>query len=109
MEGSQMAIELERMSLKDLRDLQGRVARAISTFEERKKQEAIAELEQRAREMGFNLAELLAASSGRKRKPAKVKYRNPDNTDETWTGRGRRPRWIDAALKGGKSLDDLLA
>ncbi len=104
-----MAIELEKMSLKDLKDLQGRVARAISTFEERKKQQAIAELEEKAREMGFSLGELLAASSARKRKPAKVKYKNPANASETWTGRGRRPRWIEAALKGGKSLDDLLA
>jgi len=30
------------------------------------------------------------------------KYRNPINPKETWAGRGHRPRWLVAALKGGK-------
>jgi DNA-binding protein H-NS len=30
------------------------------------------------------------------------KYRNPENPVETWTGRGLMPRWMTAALKGGK-------
>jgi DNA-binding protein H-NS len=30
------------------------------------------------------------------------KYRNPANPSETWAGRGHRPRWLVAALKGGK-------
>ncbi len=35
------------------------------------------------------------------------KYRNPDNPAETWTGRGRKPRWVVAALEKGLTLDDL--
>src|SRR5436190_17866244 len=34
------------------------------------------------------------------------KYRNPENPSETWAGRGLRPRWLTAAMKGGKSLED---
>jgi DNA-binding protein H-NS len=34
------------------------------------------------------------------------KYRNPENPSETWAGRGLKPRWLAAALKGGKKLDD---
>jgi DNA-binding protein H-NS len=34
------------------------------------------------------------------------KYRNPDNPTETWAGRGLRPRWLAAALKTGKKLED---
>jgi DNA-binding protein H-NS len=33
------------------------------------------------------------------------KYRNPDNPSETWAGRGLKPRWLVAALKGGKKLE----
>ena len=36
------------------------------------------------------------------------KYRNPENPAETWAGRGLRPRWLTAALKTGKTLDDFL-
>jgi len=34
------------------------------------------------------------------------KYRNPDNPAETWAGRGLKPRWLAAALKAGKKIDD---
>jgi DNA-binding protein H-NS len=34
------------------------------------------------------------------------KYRNPDNPEETWAGRGLKPRWLAAALKSGKKLED---
>jgi DNA-binding protein H-NS len=34
------------------------------------------------------------------------KYRNPENESETWAGRGLRPRWITAAIKSGKKLED---
>jgi DNA-binding protein H-NS len=34
------------------------------------------------------------------------KYRNPQQPSETWTGRGKQPRWLEAQLKSGKRLDD---
>jgi DNA-binding protein H-NS len=34
------------------------------------------------------------------------KYRNPDNPSETWAGRGLKPRWLAAALKEGKKIED---
>lgn len=43
--------------------------------------------------------------AGRKVKP---KYRNPSNKSETWTGRGRQPLWVVAALKSGKKLNDFV-
>lgn len=33
------------------------------------------------------------------------KYKDPQ-TGATWSGRGLRPKWLAAALEGGKSLDD---
>ncbi len=101
-------MNLDKLSLKELKDLQVQVARAISGYEDRKKREAIAALEENARALGFSLAELVGATPVRRRKPARAKYANPANADETWTGRGRKPRWVEAALKSGKSLDDLL-
>src|SRR5262245_26663131 len=32
-------------------------------------------------------------------------YRNPKNRKETWAGRGNRPTWLVAALKGGRKLE----
>ena len=44
-----------------------------------------------------------SALKGRKVQP---KYRGPSG--ETWAGRGAKPRWLVAAVKGGKKLDDFL-
>lgn len=102
-----MDINLNTMSLKELKDLHGQVARAISSFEDRKRKEALAELEDKAREMGFSLAELTGTQILRKRAPAGAKYANPANRAETWSGRGRKPRWFAEAIAQGKSPDEL--
>lgn len=102
-----MNIDLDSFELKDLKDLQTRVARAITTFEERKKRLARAELEERARELGFSFAELSDLSVPRKRSAAAPKYANPANPSQTWTGRGRKPGWFVEALENGKSATDL--
>ena len=102
-----MTIELDSLSLKDLKDLRGKVDRAISTYEIRKKKEAVAELDEVARKRGYSLAELTAITHTAKRKPATPKYANPADATDTWSGRGRKPRWVVAALAAGKSMDDL--
>jgi DNA-binding protein H-NS len=37
-----------------------------------------------------------------------VKYRNPKNADEVWSGRGRMPLWLGAQVKAGKDREDFL-
>ena len=46
--------------------------------------------------------------SALKGKKVAPKYRNPKNRSETWAGRGATPRWMVAAIKGGKKKDDFL-
>ena len=48
------------------------------------------------------------ADTGDQRAQVAPKYRNPDNHSETWSGRGRKPKWVEDKMAGGKSLDDLL-
>lgn len=98
---------LNTLSLKDLKELQSQIARAIATFEERKKKEAIAELQEVARANGFTLEELTGTSVVRRRAPASPKYANPANKSATWSGRGRKPRWFIEALASGKQPDEL--
>lgn len=102
-----MDINLNGLSLKELKELQAQVAKAISSFEDRKKKAALAELEEVARNNGFSLAELMGAPVVRKRAPATAKFANPDDKSDTWSGRGRKPRWYEAALKQGMTQSDL--
>ena len=34
------------------------------------------------------------------------RYRNPDNHSETWSGRGKQPRWLAAALTRGRAIEE---
>ena len=102
-----MAFEIEHLSLKELKDLQAQVGRAISTFVDRKRKQALAELEEKAREHGFSLSELTGAAPTRKRAAPSAKYANPANAADTWSGRGRKPRWFSEALAKGKKPDDM--
>lgn len=101
-------IDVNTLSLKELRELQSQVTKAISTFEDRKRKAALAELDEKARSLGFTLAELTGVQATRKRTESSAKYADPANPDATWTGRGRKPGWFIAALASGKTPDDLL-
>lgn len=102
-----MDINFDDLTLAELKTLRTKVDRAIETYEDRKKREALLELEETARRMGYSLAELAELGSTKPRKAVAPKYANPENPSETWTGRGRKPKWVEAALAAGKSLEDL--
>lgn len=105
-------IDLDGMSLDELRALRTRVDREISSYAERKRREAMAAVEKAAREHGFALADLTSAKSGRGRRAtsvraaAEAKYANPSDASQTWSGRGRRPRWVAELLDSGRALED---
>lgn len=104
-----MSNDLSKLSLAELKALQSNVAKAIASFEDRRRAEALAAMEAAAKEHGFALSELLgAATAPRKRMPARAKYAHPDNASVTWTGRGRKPLWVADALSSGRKLEDLL-
>ncbi|MDO5610683.1 MAG: H-NS histone family protein [Pseudomonadota bacterium] len=62
----------------------------------------------------FGAAKSKAAAPGRPRKAAKKvsrvepKYADPANGGQTWSGRGKRPRWLAAYVDQGRNLDEFL-
>ncbi|MBV0892891.1 H-NS histone family protein [Paracoccus sp. Z118] len=104
--------DLDDMTIEQLRELRKNVDQAITSYETRTRQAALDAVEEVAREHGFKLADLVEGTkTGRKRASASadIRYVNPDNSDQTWSGRGRRPGWVKAALEAGRSLDELSA
>lgn len=99
-------INLDDLSLTELKKLEKDVAKAITSFEDRKRAEAIAALEERAKEFGFKLEELTGLVTSKKRSASEAKYAHPENPSITWSGRGRKPQWIAEGLAAGKSLED---
>ena len=98
---------LEALSLKELRQLQKDLAKAISTYEDRQKAEARAKLDALAKEMGYSLADLIGVEGKSTRAPAVAKYRHPKNAGVTWSGRGRKPHWFADHVNAGKDPADL--
>lgn len=99
-------MDLSNLSRNELVKLRADIDKALIAAEERDRREALKAAEKAAAEFGFSLKDLGAAPE---RAPAKrassvAKYRNPNNPDETWTGRGRKPGWIYDALKQGIDL-----
>jgi len=100
-----MNMDLDKMSKEELLALRKDVDRALKTVESRRKAEALRAAEEAVKEFGFSLNDL-QASSGKGPKGA-PKYRNPGDPTQTWTGRGRKPKWVNAALEKGMSITDL--
>lgn len=101
------SINVDKLSLKDLQDLEGRVSKAIVVARDRERSEAKQKVAALAGDLGFSVGELF--SSGRGRGTAGksgIKYRNPKNPSETWTGRGRKPNWLVEQLENGVDIED---
>ena len=99
--------DLEALSLGELKKMQKDIAKAISTYQDRRKAEARAKVEAFARDLGYSLAELVGTETKIARAPAPARYRHPENPAITWSGRGRKPQWFADALASGKSAGEL--
>jgi DNA-binding protein H-NS len=91
-------INLSGMSVEALMDLRKRVDEALN--------ERRAELENQLERMAVIRRVVRGGGSALKGRKVPPRYRGPSG--ETWAGRGARPRWLVAAIKGGKKLDDFL-
>ena len=102
-------VNVDKMSLKELMELDLKVQKAIAVAKERERAELKSKIEQMASESGFAVSELFSSGrGGSKGRTVAPKYVNPDNASETWTGRGRKPKWLVAKLEKGGSLEKFL-
>jgi DNA-binding protein H-NS len=90
--------ELSSMSIDELWSLREAATSELSLKIRSEKER----LNQRLRRLSLS-----ASSSGRRAyPPVSAKYVNPAHPDETWSGRGRQPRWLAAQLRFGRRLED---
>jgi DNA-binding protein H-NS len=105
-------LHLETMSVDDLWSLHEEISRILSariTSEKHELEKRLAVLNRgRGAIEGADEARSFGASGKARRRYPKVfpKYRNPQIPAETWSGRGKRPRWLVAAMKSGRKIED---
>ena len=95
--------KLSEMSLDELWDLHERVGAILSDrIEDEKKK-----LEQQLNQLARRVTELSPRSPQRRSYPkVEAKFRNPDNPSDTWSRRGKTPRWLASLIAAGRKLDE---
>jgi DNA-binding protein H-NS len=92
------------MSVKELTDNIARAQKALAAVKDRERSDLKQKIASLAENAGFSVGELFGARG--RGKSAAVKFANPDNRSETWTGRGRKPNWLVAKLSKGAKMSD---
>jgi DNA-binding protein H-NS len=92
-------MELQQMSYEQLKETKEQ----IDNLMQQRREEVLQELRTKAAVMGFSMETVLLRTNG----AAKPKYRGPNG--ETWTGKGKRPAWINAIVDSGGDIEDYRA
>ncbi|MES0865013.1 H-NS histone family protein [Ruegeria sp. SCPT10] len=101
-----MSIDISGLNAPELRELAAKIDKRVVEVEKETLQKARNEMRAIATKLGVDFEDVIRLHSRTGKKSA-AKYANPDNPAQTWTGRGRKPAWVIAALEAGKSIDDL--
>jgi len=107
-------IDLSKLSIEELENLVRDAQAEIVSRKEADKQRVLDQIRELAASIGMTPEALLKQQAGGRGRPAgsgsgsvEAKYRHPDDPSQTWSGRGKRPHWVNEALAAGKSLEDL--
>jgi DNA-binding protein H-NS len=98
---------LKTMSVDKLITLRGQVDAVLSSKVAEERRTAQEQLSRLDRLIGSG-SRVRRAGRGMLRGVVPPKYRNPENPAETWAGRGLKPRWLAAAMKSGKKIEDFI-
>ena len=102
-------VNVDKMSLKELVELESKVQKAIAAARDRERSELKKKMSELAQTHGLSVAELFGGGrgvkAGAKNKSVGIaRYANPEDKADTWTGRGRKPNWLVERLKKGAKL-----
>jgi DNA-binding protein H-NS len=104
-----MAVDIKSLNHSQLNDL---ISKAQQRQHEMRK-EKVVKLREKIHALikaeGYTFEDVFGGRGKGRRSGGTVapKYRNPANPAQTWSGRGKRPRWFNDALKAGKKEKDL--
>ncbi|GLQ90415.1 H-NS histone family protein [Dyella flagellata] len=107
-----MAIDIKSLNHNQLNDLIQKAQARQQELEKEKVTRVREKVQALLKAEGISFEEVFgggAAVRGKRRATGSVapKYRNPADPEQTWSGRGKRPRWFNDALKAGKKEKDL--
>ena len=100
--------DLQKLSLHELANLNKQIDEEVLARKESAKQCPLTEMQRLAAESGLSLAEIMGKPGKKNSKaPISAKYANPADPSQTWSGRGRKPLWLNTLLAEGNPLESL--
>ncbi len=100
-------VDISNLSREELEELKVEIDKRMVELEKEQKVAALAEMREIAKRHGVSLEEMIQMASSNASPTGQLpKYRHPENAKHTWTGRGRKPKWLVEALEAGASLED---
>jgi len=103
-------LNLDAMSVDEMWQLHEEISQVLSVRLTSEKRELEKRLTQLRREKETRQSDPADGAHRERRKYPRVypKYRNPKEPSETWSGRGKQPRWLTAALKTGQTMEEFV-
>ncbi len=101
-------IDLSELNLEELLFLHSELPKFISKARKAEKLALKEQMEAMAAEAGFSLDEIVNNKNKTQIGFVKAKYRNPNDFNQTWSGRGEKPAWVEEFIKDDGKLEDLL-
>lgn len=102
-------IDLSVYEVEDLNALVEKAKKEIANKEKMRIMEARNQIQQLASDLNMTVEELLNLDAKKKKSSktvSKIKYRNPADPNQTWTGRGKQPNWLKEAIEMGARKED---
>ncbi len=103
-----LASSLEQFDTAELKEITAVAASVIEARKVSEQREALEAIKQLAAQHGLVVDVKAESGKGTKgRVPLPPMYRNPENPEQTWSGRGARPKWFKAAIEAGKTPESM--
>ena len=104
--------DISNLSVEELKRLQAEAEVLIASKKDQAIEDAYNQIMTIADNVGLSLEQILEFGAQKRkkstRKAVEPRYRNKNNPSDTWTGRGKQPRWLVAELEKGAQLEDFL-
>lgn len=100
-------VDISNLSVAELEALRGSIENVIVNRRQSELVNLRNAIEEMVADSGFTLDEVMQATASKKRTVA-PKYQNPADPSQTWSGRGRKPGWVEELLASDGNLDDCL-
>ncbi|BCU66082.1 hypothetical protein F941_00256 [Acinetobacter bouvetii DSM 14964 = CIP 107468] len=104
--------DISNLSVEELKKLQVEAEALIASKKDQAVEDAYNQILAIAENVGLSIDQILELGATKRkkttRKSVEPRYRSKANPNDTWTGRGKQPRWLVAELEKGAKLESFL-